>query len=365
MKILYAIQGTGNGHISRARDIIPVLQKDNEVDILVSGSQADVQLPFEVKYQYQGLGFVFGKKGGIDIFETYKKSNLKVFLSEISCLPVQAYDLVINDFEPVSAWACWQQNKKCISLSHQAAVLNKQVPQPKRTDRVGKVIIKKYAPSTAQYGFHFKAYDTNIFTPVIREQVRDQVVEEKGHYTVYLPAYEDSRIVKVLKEFPSVQWQVFSKHNKKAFKEKKITVQPINNEAFIESMASSEGVLCGAGFETPAEALFMNKKLMVIPMKGQYEQQCNAAALTDMGVPVIKSLKLKHAEKIKKWIETGKSISVDYPDNTEWIINKILAEHGIETANEMLQPGKKIYKAKKLRQLILKKMAAIYNMRYT
>ena len=27
MKILYAIQGTGNGHISRARDIIPVLQK--------------------------------------------------------------------------------------------------------------------------------------------------------------------------------------------------------------------------------------------------------------------------------------------------------------------------------------------------
>lgn len=142
-------------------------------------------------------------------------------------------------------------------------------------------------------------------------------------------------------------------------------VQPINNEAFLESMASSEGVLCGAGFETPAEALFMNKKLMVIPMKGQYEQQCNAAALTDMGVPVIKSLKLKHAEKIKKWIETGKSISVDYPDNTEWIINKILAEHGIETANEMLQPGKKIYKAKKLRQLILKKMAAIYNMRYT
>ena len=27
MKILYAIQGTGNGHISRARDIIPILKK--------------------------------------------------------------------------------------------------------------------------------------------------------------------------------------------------------------------------------------------------------------------------------------------------------------------------------------------------
>lgn len=358
MKILYAIQGTGNGHISRARDIIPVLQKNNEVDILVSGSQADVQLPFEVKYKYQGLGFVFGKKGGIDILESYKKSNLKVFFSEINCLPVQAYDLVINDFEPVSAWACYQKNKECISLSHQAAVLNKHVPQPKHRDKLGKAILKKYAPSTAQYGFHFKAYDTNIFTPVIRGQVRDQVVEEKGHYTVYLPAYEDSRILKVLKEFPSVPWQVFSKHNKKAFREKNITVQPINNEAFIESMASAEGVLCGAGFETPAEALFMNKKLMVIPMKGQYEQQCNAAALKDMDVPVIKSLKLKHADKIKKWIETGKSIRVDYRDNTEWIIDKILADHSTETANEVPEYGKKIDTVKKLRQAVLKKIAA-------
>lgn len=358
MKILYAIQGTGNGHISRARDIIPFLQKNNEVDILISGSQADVELPFAVKYKYQGLGFVFGKNGGVDIFESYKKSNLKVFFSEINCLPVQGYDLVINDFEPVSAWACYQKNKKCISLSHQAAVLNKNVPQPKKTDRIGKAILKKYAPTAAQYGFHFKAYDTNIFTPVIRRQIRQQPVENKGHYTVYLPAYEDKRILKVLKEFPDVRWQVFSKHNKKTFKEKNIIIQPINNEAFVESMANAEGILCGAGFETPAEALFMNKKLMVIPMKGQYEQQCNAAALKDMDVPVIKSLKLKHAGKIKKWIETGKIIKVDYPDNTEEIINKILAEHSAEKDNETQQPGKKVYTVKKFRQVILKKMAA-------
>lgn len=358
MKILYAIQGTGNGHVSRARDIIPALQKNHEVDILISGSQTDVELPFPVKYKYHGLGFVFGKKGGIDIFESYKKSNLKVFFSEINCLPVQAYDLVINDFEPVSAWACYQKNKKCISLSHQAAVLNKNVPKPKHTDRIGKAVLKKYAPTCAQYGFHFQAYDTNIFTPVIRQQVREQYIEEKGHYTVYLPAYEDSRILKVLKEFPGVRWHVFSKHNKMAFKEKNIIIQPINNEAFIKSMASAEGILCGAGFETPAEALFMNKKLMVIPMKGQYEQQCNAAALKDMDVPVIKSLKLKHIDKIKKWIETGKRIKVDYPDNTEQIINKILAEHCPQKVNEVLQPGKKVYTVKKFRQVILKKIAA-------
>ena len=48
MKILYAIQGTGNGHLSRARDIIPALQNKGDLDILVSGTQADVDLIYHV-----------------------------------------------------------------------------------------------------------------------------------------------------------------------------------------------------------------------------------------------------------------------------------------------------------------------------
>lgn len=51
MKILYAIQGTGNGHISRAREIVPLLQQYGTVDLLISGTQADVKLVQEVKYQ--------------------------------------------------------------------------------------------------------------------------------------------------------------------------------------------------------------------------------------------------------------------------------------------------------------------------
>ncbi len=111
MKILYAIQGTGNGHLSRARDIIPILQRKGELDILVSGIQADVDLPYPVKYRFKGLSFIFGKKGGIDLFKTYQKSNLKQLYKEITSLPVEDYDLVINDFEPVSAWACRMKKK--------------------------------------------------------------------------------------------------------------------------------------------------------------------------------------------------------------------------------------------------------------
>src|SRR4051812_40616034 len=125
MKILYAIQGTGNGHIARAREIIPILQKEHDVDILISGTQSDIDLPFTVAYRFNGLSFVFGKKGGIDIFKTYKKTNLRKLFKEIDSLSVLKYDIVLNDFEPVSAWACRLQQKPCISLSHQSAVLHR------------------------------------------------------------------------------------------------------------------------------------------------------------------------------------------------------------------------------------------------
>jgi uncharacterized protein (TIGR00661 family) len=356
MNILYAIQGTGNGHLSRARDIIPILQKNHEVDILISGTQADIELPYPVKYRFNGLGFIFGANGGIDLIETYKKNYIKRLFAELNSLPVEEYDLVINDFEPVSAWACYIKNIKCISISHQAAVLNKKAPQPADTDIIGKAILKNYAPSDAKYGFHFKSYADNIFTPVVRRQVRELKIKNNGHYTVYLPSYDDKRILKVLKQCGDTRWQVFSKHNKQLMGFRNITIQPINNEAFIESMASSEGILCGAGFETPAEALFMKKKLLVIPMKGQYEQQCNAAALKEMGVPVLKSLKLENVDKIKHWIEDDSKVKVDYPDITEEIINKILFAHG-SVSTQQLTPEKQ-YTVKKFRNLILKKIVA-------
>ena len=106
MKILYAIQGTGNGHVSRAREIIPILKKYGDLDILISGAQADVNLNEEIKYQLKGFGFDFGTKGGIDYKSSLKKADFRQLIKDIRNLPVKDYQLIINDFEPVTAWAC-------------------------------------------------------------------------------------------------------------------------------------------------------------------------------------------------------------------------------------------------------------------
>lgn len=327
MKILFAIQGTGNGHLSRARDVYPELSKYGEVDVLISGIQADVDVPFPVKYKRYGMSFIFGKTGGVDIIKTAQKLKLFKLIKDINQLPIEGYDLVINDFEPVSAWACKLKGKPCIGLSHQAAVMAPNAPQPEKGDLKGELVLKHYAPVTAAYGFHFKPYTDNIFTPVIRQEVRDMTPTNDRHYTVYLPAYDDQALVTHLSQFPDAEWQVFSKHNSEAFSFKNVHIQPIENSAFIKSMASSTGVLCGAGFEGPAEALFLGKKLMVVPMQAQYEQQCNAAAAAQIGVPVIKQLNRKYYDDIKQWLQNDQRVVVDYPDQTAAIIKKLMTEH--------------------------------------
>lgn len=316
MKILYAIQGTGNGHLTRAEDVIPILREYGALDIFVSGAQADIKLSYPVKYKSKGLSFFFGKSGGIDFLKTFKQNSSKEVYKEMKRFPVDKYDLVINDFEPITAWACRKREIPCVGLSHQSALLSDKVPSPKKIDPVGEWVLHHYAPVDKYVSFHFERYDKNIFTPVIRSAVREAKVETKDHYTVYLPSYDDQKLVPLLSKISNIRWHIFSKHARKAYHVGKLSVYPVNKDEFAESLTSCKGVLCGAGFETPAEALYLGKKLMVVPMKSQLEQHYNAASLKQMGVPVLKKMKKKNIEKIVEWIESPSIVSVNYQNVT-------------------------------------------------
>lgn len=325
MKILYAIQGTGNGHISRAREIVPLLQTHGELDLLVSGTQADVKLTQEIKYQLHGFSFVFGKKGGVHHFQTWKNMDLFRFRNDMNKIPLAEYDLIINDFEPVTAWACKSQKIESVSLSHQASFKSKKVPRPKSIDW-GKLILSHYAPTTHHVGFHFDRYDDYIYTPVIRSEIRALKVSNLGHYTVYLPALSDQHLVKLLKQIPGTRWEVFSKHTQHTYSVGNVFVQPIHNEKFNASLASCEGLFTGGGFEGPAEALFLGKKLLVAPMRFQYEQQCNAYALKQVGIPVIWASTLNWLPLIKKFINEPQEHQFNFPDQTAEIVAKVVRD---------------------------------------
>lgn len=322
MKILYGIQCTGNGHLSRAREVIPHLMKHGEVDLLLSGKQSDVSLMYSVRYRKDGLTFSFGKNGGISLGNTLKDLRPVRLIRDIYSCPVEQYDVVLNDFEPVSAWACKRKKINCVALSHQSAFYSPLTPRPEKRNRMAEKILRDYAPANDWFGFHFQHYDERIYTPVIRSAVRHALITEGNHVTVYLPAYSDDTLIRHLSQIKEVRWEIFSKNTDHLYTEGNITLCKINDGAFIQSMASSCGVLTGGGFETPSEVLFLGKKLLSIPMQSQYEQQCNSAALKQMNVMVLKKVDAGFTGALREWLHHTEPVRVFYPDQTADIVSQ-------------------------------------------
>lgn len=327
MKILFGIQGTGNGHLSRAKEVIPHLQKYGEVDILISSTDTEVKLPYDIKYQKHGFGFRFGNKGGIDFLTTFRKMKPFRLIRDIWSLDVKSYDIVFNDYEPIVSWACKLRGVTSHGLSHQGSFVSKKCPRPKRKKLYGEFILHNYAPTTTMNAFHFDRYDDFIHTPVIRSGIRSIIPTKKDHVAVYLPALSEERLINTLSKVKETHWQVFSKRAKQVYTQGNVTINPVSGVEWEKAFASCEGALMGAGFEGPAEALYLKKKLLTVPMIMQYEQECNAAALEKMGVRVVWKIKSTFEDEIRDWLKNDKIIEVDYPDETGQIIANIFKKH--------------------------------------
>lgn len=325
MKIFYAVQATGNGHISRATEIVPALQQYGEVDVFLSGSNYSLKTNLPIAYRSKGLSLVYNKKkGAIDIAKTLKNLSIRKIWNEAKFLPVEKYDLVINDFESITSLACQIKKVKSIHLGHQASFSSKNVPRPDKKDYLAEWILQHYARGTRNLGFHFKEYDENIYNPIIRKNILNADPKDKGHITIYLGQYDSTKIIECIQTINDFRFEIFCRDAKEININENYKILPVSQELFTKSLINCHGIITGAGFETPAEALYLNKRLMVIPLKGQYEQLCNAAALKEFNVTVIDELCQNFKSPFEKWIEINEQTPLTLTKSTNEIICEII-----------------------------------------
>ncbi len=143
MKIFYAVQATGNGHIARALEILPHLQSYGEVDIFLSGSNAILRNDLPVKYVSRGVSLFYRSTGGLDYWEIIKQLNWLRIRKEAKNLPLKEYDLVISDFEFISCVAAKLQKVPLVHLGHQASFISARVPRPLKKKFPRRVNFKK------------------------------------------------------------------------------------------------------------------------------------------------------------------------------------------------------------------------------
>ncbi|MCX6318330.1 MAG: glycosyl transferase [Bacteroidetes bacterium] len=304
MKIFYAVQATGNGHISRAMSLLPYLQQYGEVDIFLSGNNSHLQLDAPVKYRSKGVSLFYNNCGGLDYWKIAKGLNLFRIQREIRELPVEEYDVIINDFDFITSAACARKKIPSIHFGHQASFQSKKTPRPESTDFAGEWILKNFVKASHHVGLHFKRYDLNIFTPVIKKEILEADPADHGYITVYLPSCSDLHIYKLLSPLSGFRFRVFSKDSHSPYSVDNISYLPVTKELFNDALIHCSGIITGAGFETPAEALYLGKRVLVTPIRGQYEQCCNAAALQQLGVSVFSQSDNHFSELFLQWIHS-------------------------------------------------------------
>ena len=305
-KILYALNGTGSGHITRARQLIPYLRKKYDVDILISGKNNIIDSNLNIKYNFKGFTFIINKNGRVSYLKSLFGNNLFRFIIDLIRLDVNQYDLIISDFEPISAWASKIKGKSSLQLSHQSSLFSKKSPRPKNIDRLAEFFIKWYSPCDRYIGFHFKNYDSNIYGPLLRDKIINAIPKINDYYVVYLWNYSSEYIVSVLSQLQDYKFKVFDSQVNKKYTIENCEIIPTGDDIFFNAILNCKGVICGAGFELPAEVLYLKKKLYVIPIGNQYEQKCNAQALIEMGVD---SNEILNKDYLLSWLKQDYLVS--------------------------------------------------------
>ncbi len=335
MKIFYAVQATGNGHISRAIQLMPYLQKLGTVDVFLSGANATLPAPLPIQYRSNGLSLFYSTCGGLDYKQMWKHNSIRRALREAKDLPVEKYDIVINDFDFITAQACRNKKVTSVQFGHQASFMSNKTPRPEKSSYFGEMILQRYAPATHYLGLHFQPYDSFIFPPVVKDVFLQANPTDEGHITVYLPAYQQDCIESHLRSLSHLHFHWFLKGITEIQRVGNITFYPISNDLFNESLINCHGIITGGGFETPAEALYLGKRLMCIPIRGQYEQLCNAAALEKMGVKVLEDADTDHfAQDISQWMNAEKPVIAQHANNVPETLQYLVDLYGNKQAEK-------------------------------
>ena len=294
---------------------------DVAVDYLFSGRAADKFFDMDAFGDYQlrhGLTFTT-REGRIRPLATAANARLLQFCRDVRALDLTPYDLVITDFEPVTAWAARLAKKKIIGLGHQYAFFH-SIPQH-HGGPLQQAILRHFAPAPVSIGLHWHHFGQPILPPIAPVEPCAET-PRRHHCLVYLPFESTAAIRALLSSFSAYQFSVYHP-DAVAGGEGNIHWHRPSRDGFQRDLHRSEGVICNAGFELSSEVLQLGRKLLVKPVHGQSEQYSNALALDLLGYGHV--MKTLSASSVAQWLESACATRVVYPNVAQAVARWLVA----------------------------------------
>ena len=308
---LFVVQGEGRGHMTQAMALYDLLiAQGHEVACVAVGSTNLCEVPefFRRKFSCPVVALHsprFSKDAqgrsihmGRTVWSSLK--NLPEYIHSVTVLrrlvSFHKPDVILNFYDPlVGLYAMSTRNRpRIVSIAHQYVYLHPQFRFPE--GRVlDKLTIKYYTAMTAARSdlrLAISLYDLpslrspalQVVPPILRAEAMLHPVETREHLLVYLvnPGYMKD-VMDWHARHPDVPIHAFTdapivreQHGGRWEVSANLVFHSLNGTLFLDHLASCKALACTAGFETVAEAMYMGKPVLMVPVEGHYEQFCNA-----------------------------------------------------------------------------------------
>ena len=303
--------------------------RDVDVTYLFSGRPRESYFEMEAFGDFmirKGLTFSV-EKGQVSYAKTLFKNNPFNFINEVRTLDLSPYDLVLCDFDPVTAWAAKLRGKPIIGFGNQSAFKHK-IPI-EGNDPIAHLVMRLFAPSQISLGLHWHHFNQAILPPII--DVDDlEVGVQTNKVLVYLPFEEMESLSPLFKSFKDYEFYFYHSEFHTPLDQEHLHFRPLSVQQFQADLHSSAAVICSAGFELPSECIHLGKKLLVKPVKNQMEQASNGLALEQLGLG--KNTQELTTAIIGEWLNSEmQSNGLRYPDVAKALVDWILSKQWEDT----------------------------------
>ena len=270
MRIAYSCAGEGSGHATRTAVIGPLLEKSHDIVYFIPETVKAFALSRMGAKRYERIPyFAFVKRGEqvrliASILEALPLaiSFPVVLIALARKLRILRIDAVISDFDPFLPWAARLAGIPILQINHPGIVQRvfSLHPQAWLTSIATRILEGPWNER-----IHVSFYDGDV-GPIIRREVFSYPVSDEGFVLLNLKPCLRPVVVPIL-ERAGIRYRLF----------------PDPRGDFLRSLASCSCVLSTAGHQIIAESIALDKPILVIPQRGQWEQQLNARMVDQTG----------------------------------------------------------------------------------
>ena len=270
MRIAYSFAGEGMGHAARTSVIGPLLQQRHDVVYFMPDAIREFVVSRMGEGRYERiLHFFFEKKG----------ERVRLFASIFSTIPLLArfpfemirlverlralkIDAVISDFDPFLPWAARMAAIPVLQINHPGIVQRVLRPRP---IALITALATRMLEGPWNERIHISFYDGDA-GPILRDGIFAHPVRDDGPVLVNLKDCLRPVVLPILDSM-GLRYRLV----------------PGPHVNFEEALAACSFVLSTAGHQMIAESIALNKPILVIPQRGQWEQQLNAEMVEKTG----------------------------------------------------------------------------------